>query len=86
MRADRLTGENKYSCSGCNKKVNALKSTSVETSPRILIVDFVRYNLGRKNQEIILYPKSFKLQRYMSDAIDAEMKNKINVKNRNGGN
>ena len=53
VRADRLSGENKYSCSGCKKNVNALKSTSIETSPNILIVDFVRYNLGRKNSEII---------------------------------
>ena len=47
--ADRLCGENKYHCSGCDKKVNALKFTSVDTSPRILMVDFKRYNLGRKN-------------------------------------
>lgn len=53
VHADRLTGENKYSCSGCNKKVNALKSTCVEVSPRILIVDFKRYSSGKKYSEII---------------------------------
>lgn len=46
MKADELKGDNKYLCDGCKKKVNALKSTSVETAPRILIADFVRYNLG----------------------------------------
>jgi ubiquitin carboxyl-terminal hydrolase 36/42 len=51
--ADRLCGDNKYSCDGCKRKVNALKSTCVESSPRILIVDFKRYSMGKKNSEII---------------------------------
>lgn len=69
--ADRLSGENKYNCDGCKRKVNALKSTCIEESPRILIVDFKRYNLGKKSQEIIQYPKTFNLKRYLSNSIDA---------------
>jgi len=59
--------------------VNALKSTSVDTAPRILIADFVRYNLGQKNQEIIDYPKQFTLKKYMSSEIDAVNQRKINI-------
>ena len=35
-----------------------------------MIVDFVRYGLGRKNNEIVTYPKSFNLNQYMSKTID----------------
>lgn len=70
--ADKLTGSNKYSCDGCKKKVNALKMCSIETLPNILIIDFVRYNLGRKNSEIISYPKELKLTNYLSDTIDEQ--------------
>ena len=48
-------------CSGCNKKVSALKQWSIESAPRILMVDFVRYNFGKKNNSIIEYPKEFNL-------------------------
>ena len=34
------------------------------------MIDFVRYNLGRKNGEIITYPKSFSLKNYLSSSID----------------
>ena len=78
--ADRLCGENKYHCSGCDKKVNALKFTSVDTSPRVLMVDFKRYNLGRKNQEIIQYPSSFSLKKYLSSSIDKRNASKIGHK------
>lgn len=70
VAADRLFGDNKYECSGCNKKVNALKTTAIETCPRILIVDFVRYSFGKKNNAIIQYPKSLKLDGFMSSQID----------------
>ena len=70
VRADRLSGDNKYNCDGCKRKVNALKSTCVEKSPRVLIVDFKRYSSGKKYNEIIQYPKSFTLKRYLSSAID----------------
>lgn len=70
VQADRLCGENKYSCDGCKRKVNALKTCSIETLPNILIVDFVRYNLGRKNSEIIEYPLELSLNRYLSSSID----------------
>ena len=66
LDVDRLTGENRYSCSCCKKKVNATKSTSIETPPCILIIDIVRYNLGRKSNEIIDYPKRLNLKDYMS--------------------
>ena len=82
IKADRLSGDNKYSCDSCNKKVNALKSTSIEASPRILSIDFVRYNLGRKNSEIITYPKSFSLKNYMSSAIDYKNAQKLNIKSK----
>ena len=68
--ADELCDENKYNCSECNKKVDALKFTSVDQSPRILMVDFKRYNLGKKNKKIIEYPSSFSLQKYLSSVID----------------
>jgi ubiquitin carboxyl-terminal hydrolase 36/42 len=68
--ADRLCGDNKYSCNGCKRKVNALKMCSIETLPNILIIDFVRYNVGRKNSEIIEYPLELNLNRYLSDTID----------------
>ena len=63
---ERLTGENRYSCSCCKKKVNATKCTSIETPPCILIIDIVRYNLGRKSNEIIDYPQKLNLKEYMS--------------------
>ena len=68
--ADRLSGDNKYNCDGCKRKVNALKSTCIESSPRALIVDFKRYTSGKKYNEIIQYPKSFVLKKYLSSAID----------------
>ena len=77
VKADRLTGDNKYSCDGCKKKVNALKSTSIHSLPRIMIVDFVRYTFGKKNQEIIKYPKSLDLKKYTSQAIDQLNSKKI---------
>jgi len=61
VKAEKLHGDNKYQCSGCNKKVNALKQWSIESAPRILMVDFVRYNFGKKNNSIIEYPKKFNL-------------------------
>jgi len=80
VKADRLSGDNKYSCDGCKHKVNALKSTSIHSLPRILIVDFVRYTFGKKNQEIIQYPKSINLSRFTSQAIDQANAKKIKVK------
>jgi ubiquitin C-terminal hydrolase len=65
-----LTGANKYDCSGCKRKVTALKSMSIEKAPRILMVDFVRYNLGRKIRDIIPYPKRFNLKAWMSSTSD----------------
>lgn len=65
-----MSGDNKYSCDGCKKKVNALKSTSIDSLPQCLIVDFVRYSFGRKNQEIIEYPKSIDLKPFTSASID----------------
>lgn len=52
--------------------MNAQKSWSVETAPRILMVDFVRSVGfgGKKNTDIIPYPKKFNLKNYMSEAID----------------
>ena len=79
LDVDRLTGENKYSCSCCKKKVNATKSCSIETPPCILIIDFVRYNLGRKNNEIINYPKRLNLKDYMSQQIDLMNLQKLNT-------
>lgn len=57
--------------------MNALKSCSIETLPNILIVDFVRYNLGRKNSEIITYPKSMKMTQYLSSSIDEQNAKKL---------
>ena len=52
--------------------MNAQKSWSVETAPKILMVDFVRSVGfgGKKNTDIIPYPKKFNLKNYMSEAID----------------
>ena len=66
VSADRLSGQNQYSCDGCKRKVNALKTTSIETLPNILAIDFVRYTLGKKNPEIIGYPKTLNLNSYTS--------------------
>ena len=73
MDDDKLCDEyeNKYHCSECNEKVDALKFTSVNQSPRILIVDFKRYkNGGKKNEKIIEYPSIFSLQKYLSSVKD----------------
>lgn len=72
VNCERLEGENKYFCAACNKKVNAQKSWSIESAPRILMVDFVRSVGfgGNKNSNIIPYPKKFNLKNYMSEAID----------------
>ena len=48
------------------------------------MIDFVRYNLGRKNSEIITYPKSFSLKNYMSGAIDAKNAQKLKIKSSKG--
>ena len=34
------------------------------------MVDFIRYNFGKKNTKVIPYPKKFNLKNYMSAAID----------------
>jgi hypothetical protein len=34
------------------------------------MIDFVRYNFGKKNNNIIEYPKEFNLSKYMSKQID----------------
>ena len=78
--ADRLSGDNKYSCDGCKRKVNALKTTCIESLPNILIIDFVRYNLGRKNTEIISYPKTLRLSKFTSESIDEANAKKIKSK------
>jgi hypothetical protein len=49
----------------------------VEYSPRILMVDFKRYNLGKKNHEIVQYPSSFSLKKYLSSSIDQKNASKI---------
>ena len=66
INAERLHGDNKYQCSGCDKRVNDSKQWSIESAPRILMVDFVRYNFGKKNNNIIEYPKEYNLKKYMS--------------------
>jgi len=35
------------------------------------MIDFVRYNLGRKNNAIVEYPSSFNLKKWTSTSIDA---------------
>ena len=71
VSCETMNGENKYECSRCNKKVDAQKTCAIETAPRILMVDFVRYGLGRKCTDIIAYPKKINLKYYMSTAIDS---------------
>lgn len=70
VEANSLHGADKYLCPVCKKKVDALKTTSIETFPRVLIVDFVRYNLGKKNNDVISYPKTLDLLKYSSSEID----------------
>ena len=60
--------------------MNALKTTCVESLPNILIIDFVRYNLGRKNTEIIGYPKQLSLGKYTSESIDEANAKKVKSK------
>ena len=36
------------------------------------MVNFVRSMLGKKNKDVIPYPKKFNLKNYMSKAIDAK--------------
>lgn len=71
-QVEPLTGKNKYLCSQCKTKVNAIKSTSIETPPCILVIDFMRYTAFtlRKNSEIITYPTKFNLKDYMSRTRD----------------
>lgn len=85
VKVDKLCGDNKYSCDGCKKKVNAYKTSSIDTFPRILIIDFVRYNLGRKNSEIIKYPETLSLDRYTSRAIDHSHAKKLNLNSKKLG-
>ena len=51
--------------------------TSIDSLPKILIIDFVRYNLGRKNTEIISYPKTLSIDKYSSWSIDESNAKKI---------
>ena len=57
-----------------------MKSTSIDSLPKILIIDFVRYNLGKKNQDIISYSSELSLQKYTSHSIDKVNSIKMNGK------
>ena len=68
---EKLTGDNMYECPTCKKKVNAQKTSSIETAPRILMIDFIRYGLGKKCTDIIEYPKKFDARKYKTSWIDS---------------
>lgn len=61
-KTDILDGQNKYNCGNCKRKNKAKKRSTIEVSPRILVIHLKRFNwLGRKINEPVSYPKSISL-------------------------
>jgi ubiquitin C-terminal hydrolase len=45
MKPEQLSGANQYECSGCNKKVDAIKGLKLSKVPTVLAIQLSRFTL-----------------------------------------
>lgn len=66
-----MVDDNQYECSKCNKKCDAKKRFSVEKSPRILVIQVLRFdNKGKKIRAKVRFPTKFSLKQFTSESVD----------------
>jgi len=72
VKEELLTGDNKYSCSECKKKVDANKKMHIWSPPNILIVQLKRFKNDSwrttKTSSKVVFPiKNMDIKNYLSD-------------------
>lgn len=72
VKEELLTGDNKYSCSECKKKVDATKKMHIWSPPNILIVQLKRFKNDSwrttKTSSKVVFPiKGMDIKNYLSD-------------------
>eukprot|EP01083_Nonionella_stella_P071875 193354_1 len=65
---EKLFGDNKYFCSFCNTKQNAIKQLSIFDAPNILILHLKRFEFGTKIDKFVQFDTSLDLTPFMSQA------------------
>lgn len=64
QRPERLTGDNKYHCAGCDKKCDALRRVEISEVPEVVHFSLLRFTYDfnaqqrRKSKAMIRYPRS----------------------------
>lgn len=75
---EELSGDNKYECSGCNKKVDALKGARIRVLPPVMIVSLSRFEYNKvtwqrvKNSKSFPFPRQLDMKAYMENPGDQE--------------
>ncbi len=59
VQDEELSGDNLYECSGCNKKVEALKGARIRTVPPVLILSLSRFEYDKQTWQRVKNSKSF---------------------------
>lgn len=68
VKAEKLCGENAYYCCSCQEKMPALKTLTVQTAPKVLLLVLNRFSgfTFDKVDSKVTYPEFLDLQPYMS--------------------
>lgn len=68
VQAEELCGENAYHCDHCQGKTTALKTLTVQTAPKVLLLVLNRFSdfTGDKVDRKVSYPESLDLRPYMT--------------------
>jgi ubiquitin carboxyl-terminal hydrolase 36/42 len=66
VKPDQLTGDNKYMCSRCQKKVDASKRFTVHELPLALCIQLKRFNYKGKINRPVPYPQQLDMNPYTS--------------------
>lgn len=79
VRPEVLDDDNKYECSGCNKKVRAVKGHIFDKLPEILVIQLNRFTFNMygnavKINDKITFPYVLNMNKYMQEDIESKIK------------
>ena len=87
VEGDKLEGDNKYACSQCNSKVDALKRCCIDTLPNNLIIHMRRFEFDieymqrMKVDDFCQFPMILQMDQYTKEGLmNKEKKNSVTMK------
>ena len=79
VKPEVLDGENKYECSGCNKKVKAVKGVIFDKVPEVLFFQLSRFTFNQYGNAVkinnrVSFPFILNMNKFVSEDIDTKIK------------